>query len=74
MTRVVGVRTGDGSVHVASQSDDETELVVIAGLDEFWADPAGYLAGAPSGPRLAAGGVEVVPRDLYRAELLEAHC
>ena len=41
--RIVGIRR-DGVVEVAALSDDDAQVTVVAGLEEFWADAAGHLA------------------------------
>ena len=70
MTRVVGLRHADGSVLVASLAEDGSEVRVIAGLEEFWADPAEFLARPPAGPVLAAEGAEFVPPVLPGARVI----
>jgi len=57
----VGIRRDGGPVEVAALSDDGAQVSVLAGLEDFWADPAGHLAREPAGATLPAGGVEVVP-------------
>jgi 2-keto-4-pentenoate hydratase/2-oxohepta-3-ene-1,7-dioic acid hydratase in catechol pathway len=59
--RVVGIRRDGGGVEVGALSDDGTEVTVLAGLDEFWADAAGHLAREPQGGTVPAGDVEFVP-------------
>ena len=58
--RIVGIRR-DGGVEVAALSEDGTEVTVIAGLEEFWADAAGFLSREPAGETVAASAVEFVP-------------
>jgi 2-keto-4-pentenoate hydratase/2-oxohepta-3-ene-1,7-dioic acid hydratase in catechol pathway len=70
MTRIVGLRHTDGSVLVGSLSQDGSEVEVVAGLDEFWADPAGALARVPIGPSLAVDDVELVPPVLPGARVI----
>ncbi|GHF19725.1 fumarylacetoacetate hydrolase [Amycolatopsis deserti] len=48
--RIVGVARGAG-VEVASLAEDGS-VTVIAGLEEFWSDPEGFLARPPSGETL----------------------
>ena len=42
--RIVGIRRDGGDVEVAALSDDGAQVTVVAGLEEFWADAAGYLS------------------------------
>ena len=70
MTRVVGLRHADGSVLVASLAEDGSEVRVIAGLEEFWAGPAEFLARPPAGPAIAAEGAEFVPPVLPGARVI----
>jgi len=67
--RIVGIRH-DGGVQVASLSDDGTQVTVVAGLDEFWADAAGFLSREPAGDSLPAGEVEFVPPVLPGARVV----
>jgi 2-keto-4-pentenoate hydratase/2-oxohepta-3-ene-1,7-dioic acid hydratase in catechol pathway len=70
MTRIVGLRHTDGSVLVGSLSQDGSEVEVVAGLDEFWADPAAALARVPIGPSLPVDDVELVPPVLPGARVI----
>jgi 2-keto-4-pentenoate hydratase/2-oxohepta-3-ene-1,7-dioic acid hydratase in catechol pathway len=70
MTRIVGVRHTDGSVLVGGLSEDGAEVEVVAGLEEFWADPEGALARVPIGPTLAVEAVELVPPVLPGARVI----
>lgn len=67
--RIAGIRR-DGVVHVAALSPDGTQLTVLAGLDEFWADPSGHLSSDPVGETLPAAGVELVPPVLPGARVI----
>ncbi|UOY02336.1 fumarylacetoacetate hydrolase family protein [Blastococcus sp. PRF04-17] len=68
--RFVGIRRNGGPVEVASLSDDGTQVAVVAGLEEFWADAAGHLARAPSGGVHPVGDVEFVPPVLPGARVI----
>jgi len=68
--RIVGIRRDGGPVEVAALSDDGTQVTVVAGLEEFWADAAGSLSRAPSGPTLAAAGADQVPPVLPGARVI----
>jgi 2-keto-4-pentenoate hydratase/2-oxohepta-3-ene-1,7-dioic acid hydratase in catechol pathway len=68
--RIVGISRGDGPVEVASLSGDGTQVTVVAGLEEFWADAAGFLSRDPAGETLAAGGVAFVPPVLPGARVI----
>jgi 2-keto-4-pentenoate hydratase/2-oxohepta-3-ene-1,7-dioic acid hydratase in catechol pathway len=68
--RIVGIRRGDGDVEVASLSDDGAQVTVVAGLDNFWADAAGFLAREPAGETVGAAGVEFVPPVLPGARVI----
>jgi 2-keto-4-pentenoate hydratase/2-oxohepta-3-ene-1,7-dioic acid hydratase in catechol pathway len=68
--RIVGIRRGDGDVEVASLSDDGAQVTVVAGLDEFWADAAGFLSRDPAGETVAVAGVEFVPPVLPGARVI----
>lgn len=60
--KIVGVKhPHDGSVQVATLSEGGDEVTVLAPLAHFWADPAGQLARAATGPTLAAASIERVP-------------
>ena len=67
--RIVGIRR-DGGTQVAALSEDGTQVTVVAGLAEFWADAAGFLAGRPDGAVLAAADVEFVPPVLPGARVV----
>jgi 2-keto-4-pentenoate hydratase/2-oxohepta-3-ene-1,7-dioic acid hydratase in catechol pathway len=70
--RVVGVRqlaVGSG-VEVAALADDGDTVTVIASLDDFWTDPAGYLSRPAGGLTLATSSVEQVPPVLPGARVL----
>ncbi|MEU2349170.1 fumarylacetoacetate hydrolase family protein [Modestobacter sp. NPDC049651] len=67
--RIVGIRSGD-DVRVAALSDDGTQVTVLAGLREFWADAAGHLSQEPAGEVLAAADVELVPPVLPEARVV----
>jgi len=67
--RIVGIRRG-GDVEVASLSDDGAQVTVVAGLDDFWADAAGFLSREPAGETLATDGVEFVPPVLPGARVI----
>ena len=67
--RIVGIRR-DGGVEVASLSDDGTQVTVVAGLEEFWADAAGHLSREPAGETRAAPTVEFVPPVLPGARVI----
>src|SRR3954463_14758090 len=58
--RIVGIRR-DGGVQVAALTDDGASVTVLAGLEEFWADAAGFLSREPAGETVAAAEVEFVP-------------
>ncbi len=68
--RIVGIRRDDGPVEVAALSDDGAQVTVVAGLEEFWADPAGHLSREPAGGTLPADGVEFVPPVLPGARVV----
>jgi len=68
--RIVGIRRNGGDVEVASLSDDGASVTVLAGLEEFWADAAGHLAGGPAGETVPAGNVEFVPPVLPGARVI----
>ena len=67
--RIVGIRRG-GKVEVASLSDDGAQVTVVAGLDDFWADAAGFLSREPAGETLAPDGAEFVPPVLPGARVI----
>src|ERR671927_543624 len=68
--RIVGTRRDGGPVEVAALSDDGAQVTVVAGLEEFWADPAGHLSREPAGETLPADGVEFVPPVLPGARVV----
>jgi 2-keto-4-pentenoate hydratase/2-oxohepta-3-ene-1,7-dioic acid hydratase in catechol pathway len=68
--RIVGIRRDGGGVEVASLADDGAEVTVLAGLEEFWADPAGLLASTPDGDTVTADRVEFVPPVLPGARVV----
>ena len=68
--RIVGIRRDGGDVEVASLSDDGSQVTVVAGLDEFWADATGYLSREPAGETVGATGVEFVPPVLPGARVI----
>lgn len=69
--RIVGIeRPGGAGVEVATRSENGDTVAVLAGLREFWADPAGLLAAAPRGPELSASGVRFVPPVLPEARVI----
>jgi 2-keto-4-pentenoate hydratase/2-oxohepta-3-ene-1,7-dioic acid hydratase in catechol pathway len=67
--RIVGIRR-DGVVHVAALSPDGGQLTVVAGLDEFWADPSGHMSEEPTGETVPPAGVELVPPVLPGARVI----
>jgi 2-keto-4-pentenoate hydratase/2-oxohepta-3-ene-1,7-dioic acid hydratase in catechol pathway len=67
--RIVGIRR-EGRVQVASLSDDGTQVSVVAGLEEFWADAAGFLSREPDGETMPADGVDFVPPVLPGARVV----
>jgi len=69
--RVVGIRRpGVPGVEVAALSDDGGSVTVLAPLEEFWADAAGWLSRTPDGEVVPAGDVEVVPPVLPGARVV----
>jgi 2-keto-4-pentenoate hydratase/2-oxohepta-3-ene-1,7-dioic acid hydratase in catechol pathway len=68
--RVVGIRRGGGPVEVAALSGDGGSVTVLAPLEEFWADAAGFLAGDPAGDPVPAADVEFVPPVLPGARVV----
>jgi 2-keto-4-pentenoate hydratase/2-oxohepta-3-ene-1,7-dioic acid hydratase in catechol pathway len=68
--RIVGTRRDGGPVEVAALSDDGTRVTVLAGLEEFWTEPAGHLSREPDGETLPASAVEVVPPVLPGARVV----
>jgi 2-keto-4-pentenoate hydratase/2-oxohepta-3-ene-1,7-dioic acid hydratase in catechol pathway len=67
--RIVGIRRGD-TVEVASLSDDDAEVTVVAPLEQFWADAAGHLSRPSTGPTLPAADVTFVPPVLPEARVI----
>jgi 2-keto-4-pentenoate hydratase/2-oxohepta-3-ene-1,7-dioic acid hydratase in catechol pathway len=68
--RIVGIRRDGGRVEVASLSDDGTQVTVVTGLEDFWADAAGHLSREPAGPALRVADVERVPPVLPGARVV----
>jgi 2-keto-4-pentenoate hydratase/2-oxohepta-3-ene-1,7-dioic acid hydratase in catechol pathway len=68
--RFVGIRRDGGPVEVASLSDDGAQVTVVTGLEEFWADAAGFLSRASGGPTLPVADVEQVPPVLPGARVI----
>jgi 2-keto-4-pentenoate hydratase/2-oxohepta-3-ene-1,7-dioic acid hydratase in catechol pathway len=68
--RIVGVRRDGGPVEVASLADDGGSVTVVAGLEEFWADAAGFLSREPAGETVPATAVEFVPPVLPGARVV----
>jgi 2-keto-4-pentenoate hydratase/2-oxohepta-3-ene-1,7-dioic acid hydratase in catechol pathway len=69
--RIVGIRRPDaGTVEVAALAEDGGQLTVLAPLEDFWADPAGFLSREPSGPALPVASVELVPPVLPGARVI----
>jgi 2-keto-4-pentenoate hydratase/2-oxohepta-3-ene-1,7-dioic acid hydratase in catechol pathway len=68
--RIVGIRRDGGPVEVAKRSDDGATVHVLAGLEEFWADAAGFLSREPAGETLPTADVELVPPVLPGARVI----
>ena len=68
--RIVGIRRNGGPVEVASLSDDGATITLVAALEEFWADAAGFLARAADGETLPAADVVFVPPVLPGARVI----
>ncbi|GAB3318363.1 fumarylacetoacetate hydrolase family protein [Geodermatophilus aquaeductus] len=68
--RVVGIRRAGGPVEVAALSGDGAAVTVLARLEEFWADAAGFLAADPAGDPVPAADVEFVPPVLPGARVV----
>jgi 2-keto-4-pentenoate hydratase/2-oxohepta-3-ene-1,7-dioic acid hydratase in catechol pathway len=68
--RIVGIRRSDGPVDVAAVSDDGAQVTVVAGLEEFWADAAGFLSREPSGEAVPAADLVFVPPVLPDARVV----
>lgn len=67
--RIVGVARA-GGVDVASLSEDGTQVSVICGLEEFWAEPEVRVGGQVAGETLAVDAVTLVPPVLPGARVL----
>ena len=68
--RIVGVSRPGRTVEVGRLSDDGSGVVVLAGLEEFWADPARFIALAPAGEPVPLSEVELVPPVLPGARVI----
>ncbi len=70
--RLVGARRAGGPVQVGDLAEDGASVTVLAGLEEFWADPASWLVpGAPPGGTvLPVTEVELVPPVLPAARVI----
>jgi 2-keto-4-pentenoate hydratase/2-oxohepta-3-ene-1,7-dioic acid hydratase in catechol pathway len=68
--RIVGIDRPDHGVEVAALSENGDQIVVLASLRDFWADPTWYLEREPAGPALAAADVEFVPPVLPEARVI----
>ncbi|MGR7027669.1 fumarylacetoacetate hydrolase family protein [Geodermatophilus sp. URMC 62] len=68
--RVVGIHRDGGPVEVAALADDGASVIVLAPLEEFWADAARYLAAEPDGDPVPTADVEVVPPVLPGARVV----
>jgi 2-keto-4-pentenoate hydratase/2-oxohepta-3-ene-1,7-dioic acid hydratase in catechol pathway len=68
--KVVGIRRESGPVEVAVLSASGTELRVLAGLDDFWAEPEAYLSAPLTSPAISAAAVEFVPPVLPGARVI----
>ena len=68
--RIVGIRRDNGPVEVAALSDDGGKVTVVAGLEEFWADAAGFLSRQRSGESVPAADLEFVPPVLPGARVV----
>jgi 2-keto-4-pentenoate hydratase/2-oxohepta-3-ene-1,7-dioic acid hydratase in catechol pathway len=69
-TRIVGVRTPDGSVLVGALSAEGTQVTVIADLETFWATPARHLSVVPAGPTILVDSADLVPPVLPSARVI----
>jgi 2-keto-4-pentenoate hydratase/2-oxohepta-3-ene-1,7-dioic acid hydratase in catechol pathway len=67
--RIAGIRR-DGGVQVAALSDDGTQVTVVAGLEEFWAEASGHLSRDAGGETVSAAGLEFVPPVLPGARVV----
>jgi hypothetical protein len=56
---IVGIPRSNEPVEVALLSEDGDAVTVVAGLEEFWAAPAGFLSREPAGEILKAADAEV---------------
>jgi len=70
MARIVGLRHTGGSVMVGNLSEGGDQVQVLAGLEEFWADPNAVLSGESAGRWLAVSTVEIVPPVLPGARVV----
>lgn len=68
--RIVGIHRASGRVEVANLSEDGTRVSVLAGLEEFWADPRARLDRAGDGAWEPAESVELVPPVLPGARVI----
>jgi 2-keto-4-pentenoate hydratase/2-oxohepta-3-ene-1,7-dioic acid hydratase in catechol pathway len=69
--RIVGIRRGDDTgVEVATLSEDGAHVTVVAGLEQFWADAAGFLSRPPRRGAVPAAEVEFVPPVLPGARVI----
>src|SRR4051794_23102570 len=68
--RIVGIRRDGGPVEVAALSEDGASVTVVAGLEQFWADAAEFLAHEPDGETVPAEAVEFVPPVLPGARVI----
>jgi 2-keto-4-pentenoate hydratase/2-oxohepta-3-ene-1,7-dioic acid hydratase in catechol pathway len=68
--RIVGIRRDGGAVEVAALSDDGAAVTVVADLEDFWADAAGFLARDADGPTVALADVQQVPPVLPGARVI----
>ena len=61
--RIVGVAPlgADGGVTVATLSDRENEVTLLAPLERFWSDPARFLTRPAAGRTLTVSSVRLVP-------------
>ena len=69
--RIVGVRRTDGVVEVGDLAEDGVTVQMLAGLGEFWADPAGALERRETAAtRVRVDEVELVPPVLPGARVI----
>jgi 2-keto-4-pentenoate hydratase/2-oxohepta-3-ene-1,7-dioic acid hydratase in catechol pathway len=59
--RIVGIRRTDGTVLVATLSEDGTQATVVADVESFWASPAVHLVAPATGPTLVVQPGDLVP-------------